>query len=209
MKKIICFGDSNTFGITPQGGRFNANERWPTLLETLLNQTTTSKQFHVIEQGQPNRTLVHNPPFHGDKSGLRYFKNCLLDHQPDLALIMLGTNDLKRKFCLDASEIASGLNALITASLALQPALKVLIICSPPILEVGSYAQIYLGGAVKSLALESAYQAVAKELNCAFFAASSVVNSCPIEGIHWSAKQHTQLAQALVKVVIELYQHEF
>ena len=110
---------------------------------------------------------------------------------------MLGTNDLKRKYNLSAPEIAVGLKTLIEQSLLWQPALNIMVICPPPILEVAHYADIYQGGAVKSMALEGEYQAIARELNCAFFAAGSVVKSSDVDGIHWSSHAHHHLANAL------------
>ncbi len=54
---ILCFGDSNTYGISPvDGKRFNDNERWPSLLGIKLGAG-----YHVIEAGQPNRTLTNEP----------------------------------------------------------------------------------------------------------------------------------------------------
>ena len=37
--KIVCFGDSNTWGHNPDGGkRFSEQERWPKILQTMLSQ---------------------------------------------------------------------------------------------------------------------------------------------------------------------------
>ena len=36
MMNILCFGDSNTFGTNPSGGRWDLHERWPGVLQDEL-----------------------------------------------------------------------------------------------------------------------------------------------------------------------------
>ena len=51
MKKILCFGDSNTFGFNPENyKRYNENERWSGILKNQLKN-----EFIVIEKGCNNR----------------------------------------------------------------------------------------------------------------------------------------------------------
>lgn len=58
IKNILCFGDSNTWGLNPvTGGRFDESIRWTSQLATKLGSG-----FNIIEAGQPNRTLVNHPP---------------------------------------------------------------------------------------------------------------------------------------------------
>lgn len=47
MKNILCFGDSNTYGLKPDGtGRYDFTVRYPGKLQEFLG-----KEFHVIEEG--------------------------------------------------------------------------------------------------------------------------------------------------------------
>ena len=46
MKNILCFGDSNTFGTNPKGGRHQRFARWPGRLSQLLGE-----EYYVIEEG--------------------------------------------------------------------------------------------------------------------------------------------------------------
>lgn len=46
MINILCFGDSNTFGTNPKGGRHSWNTRWPGRLQVLLGP-----EYYVIEEG--------------------------------------------------------------------------------------------------------------------------------------------------------------
>ena len=47
MKKILCYGDSNTFGFNPEdGSRFDENTRWTAILQkNLIND------YEITEEG--------------------------------------------------------------------------------------------------------------------------------------------------------------
>ena len=46
MINILCFGDSNTNGSNPSGGRWGRWERWTGVLQKLLGDN-----YYVIEEG--------------------------------------------------------------------------------------------------------------------------------------------------------------
>ena len=202
MATVLCFGDSNTWGTVPgESGRYDKNERWPALLKSAL-----VSEAEVIEEGQQGRTLVHNNPFQGEKSGQRYLKDCLEKYAPDLVLILLGTNDLKKRFDLSADDVAKSAGHLAEQtqqyqSSSLQKTVKVLLIAPPPVYEVGFYAKMYAGAAVKSMDFAKYYALYAQRIGCAFFDAGSVVTPCTEEGIHWQKDQHQFLADALVPII--------
>ena len=196
MIKILCFGDSNTWGMKPDGGRYTQEERWSGLLGNYLNKKMPSS-FDVTEAGQPNRTLVKNAPFSGDKSGVSYLKPLLELHQPDVLIVLLGTNDLKAKFNLSAGEIASAASELIRQTQALMPSIKVILLAPPMIKEVAPYLSIYAGGANKSQAFALEYEDQAKHLGCYFFDGNEVIKSSELDGIHWDKSEHEKLAYGL------------
>ena len=58
MKKILCYGDSNTFGYNPEtGGRYDKNTRWSGILSYLLKEN-----YEIIEEGMNNRTAFFKNP---------------------------------------------------------------------------------------------------------------------------------------------------
>ena len=123
---------------------------------------------------------------------------------------MLGTNDLKKKFNLTVDCIALGVHEIIEKTLSFKcidnnNKLHVLLICPPPIFEVGHYAKIYQGGAAKSQLLAKSFHHVSKTLDCDFFDAGTVIHSCKKEGIHWQVEQHSVLAQALSVIIKKLF----
>ena len=56
MKHILCFGDSNTWGYSPQdGSRFPIDVRWTGVL-----QKTLGSNYRIIEEGLNGRTTFIN-----------------------------------------------------------------------------------------------------------------------------------------------------
>lgn len=202
-KTVLCFGDSNTWGAPPgMGWRYSTNERWPMLLDKLLGQ-----QFRIIEEGLPGRTTVHDDPFDGPvKNGIKYLEPCLISHQPDLVILLLGTNDLKSRFNLSAYDISMGANTCARScqDFVLHEQVRrpeVLLMSPPRVYEVSEHSMSFAGAAEKSIGLAEQYSKRAQELDCHFFDTGSVVESNKEEGIHWDATEHHKLADALALVV--------
>ena len=196
---ILCFGDSNTFGISPvDGKRLAACERWPGILQQL------GDGHEVIEAGQPNRTLVNNPPFDGDKSGIKYLKPYLEAQPLDVIIIQLGTNDLKARFALSAIDIGKALEELILAIKAFyhcKTIPKIIIISPPDVYEVGNYKSIYAGASKKAEQLPIEFKAVADRQACVFIDGFSLIATCESEGVHWPYEEHIRLAKQLLPIV--------
>ena len=215
MTKILCFGDSNTWGTKPKGGRYADHERWSFLLGVYLNMPSsnsinqeTESKYLVMEAGQPNRTLIKNAPFDGDKSGLTYLKPLLAIHEPELVIIMLGTNDLKAKFNLSPADIGTGAGTLIKPiqafsqeAISHSSATKILLVSPPEIKECPPYVSVYAGGAQKSQLLAHEFSAQAELYQCDFLDANQVIKSSDLDGIHWDREQHESLALSIAEYI--------
>lgn len=205
-KTILCFGDSNTWGAaTGMSRRYSATERWPMLLDNLLGP-----KYRVIEEGLPGRTTVHDDPFDGPvKNGIKYLEPCLISHQPDLVILLLGTNDLKSRFNLSDYDISMGANtcAKLCQEFVLHeedrnPA--VLLMSPPRVYEVSAHSMSFAGAEEKSIGLAEQFSNRSLELGCHFFDAGSVVESNREEGIHWDVTEHHKLADALKPLVQDI-----
>jgi lysophospholipase L1-like esterase len=210
MRTILCYGDSNTHGTAPMqhledGRRFGHGERWVSVMRQII-----SADWWVLEEGLPGRTTVLDDPIEGiHKNGLTYLTPCLESHIAlDVVTICLGTNDLKARFGMPASDIAAGAGILVetvTRVLAgFGQTAKVLLIAPPPILEVGCLAEMFAGGAAKSQAFAKHYAAVATRLGVGFLDAGSVVKSSPVDGIHFDQPEHLKLGMAVAAMVKKL-----
>ena len=225
MKTVLCYGDSNTWGYNPRGGRYDYTIRWPAVMAAILNKEarpqnccppgmpgSTDCLYWVVEEGLNGRTTCLEDPVEGDRNGLRHLIPILRSHRPlDLVIVMLGTNDLKRRFNPSPYEVSHGAQLVVKAALSSecshndgQP--KVLMVCPAPIAKAETFAQIIAPDAYEiSRKLAAHYKACARECGASFFDAGSVISECsPVDGIHWEAEDHRRFAQAMAEQVREL-----
>jgi lysophospholipase L1-like esterase len=207
MKVILCFGDSNTWGYNPTTGeRFDRDIRWAGVLRQELGG-----DYWVIEEGCNGRTTVWDDPIEGYKNGKEYLPPCLVSHKPiDLVTIMLGTNDLKKRFSLSAFDIAEGAGVLvdIVHQSDCGPggrAPQVLLIAPPPIAKLTDYAEMFEEAEAKSFKLAVHYRRVAQEHGCHLLDAGQVIVSSPLDGIHFEAGEHAKLGRAVAARIQELF----
>ena len=108
--KILCFGDSNTFGYIPgRGGRYDRHTRWPGRLQELLGSA-----YQVIEEGLCGRTTAFDDVTEPGRSGLDRIRDAVEKNEPlELLIIMLGCNDCKAQFQASAEDITKVLERLL------------------------------------------------------------------------------------------------
>lgn len=208
MKKhIVCFGDSNTHGYCADptdcadgGNRFNENERWTCLLQRALGG-----EYLVLEEGLGGRTTVFVDPLHESMDAVGVAYPILMSHEPvDLLIIMLGTNDTKERFGVNAPAIAVGMERLILKCKSTDcwggKAPNILIVCPPP-LGAGFHDEVMGAGCVeKSVALPPYLKAVAERNGCAYFDAKDCEMN-PVDFTHLTKRGHAKLAEELAKLV--------
>lgn len=209
MKTILCFGDSNTFGYAAStGGRYSLSQRWPGVLANALGDA-----YHVVEEGLPGRTTVFDDPLTEGLSGLAMLAPLMMSHMPlDLLIVMLGTNDTKGRFCVEAGMIAKGMRRLLEKALhtgAWRGEPKILLVAPTPIIPCYSTYDT-LGGFgpgadIKSTQLAPAYQQVAKELGVPFFDAGTVITADETDGVHLTADAHKTLGNKLAELLTKQY----
>ena len=206
MYRILCYGDSNTWGFRPEHPftRFPHDIRWTGVLRKLLGEN-----YEVIEEGLNGRTTVWDDPFGDHKNGKTYLSPCLESHSElDLVIIMLGTNDLKARFSLPACDVAAGAGTLVDVVLKSETSREdsappVLLIAPPPLGALSDFAEMFEGGAAKSQGLSRHYRLIAEERGCAFLDAAEVIVSSDVDGIHFDLDEHHKLGQAVAGLVRE------
>ncbi|MGO9309427.1 MAG: SGNH/GDSL hydrolase family protein [Spirochaetia bacterium] len=206
MKEILCFGDSNTWGYDPvTRGRFPGDVRWTGVLQAALGTG-----FRVIEEGLNGRTTVWEDPVEGDKMGKRHLPPCLDSQAPlDLVILMLGTNDTKKRYSAPPMDIAAGVGVLldiVAHSTAGREgkAPPVLLAAPAPLTKLTEFDQMFNGGAEKSRALAPLYAELAKAHGCPFFDAGKVVRCSDLDGVHFEAAAHRALGEAFAREVKKL-----
>jgi len=206
MKTVLCYGDSNTWGYDPATRtRYPPQVRWTGVLATRLGA-----EYRVVEEGLNGRTTRWDDPIEPGRNGLTYLRPCIASHEPlDLIVIMLGTNDLKSRFDLSASDIAQ--SAAQLAEMAWQFAhapdgshAKVLLVAPPAVSTLTELDQMFDGAREKSRQLSRYYRLAAGWYALPFFAAGAVIGSSEKDGIHFDPEEHRKLGEALADEVRRL-----
>lgn len=203
-RTIVCFGDSNTFGVVPSlarggGTRFTPERRWPGIVRKALGDG-----FDIIEEGHPGRTTVHDDPIDGaHKNGRKALPIILESHAPiDLIVLMLGINDLKLRFSVSAPDIIDSVEILIgdIRSSSAGPAgaaPDVLLIGPPPLRELGRLADMLTGAEAKSARFRELFHDLARRADVPFLDASSLIEVSAVDGIHLDGQAHKVLGHAI------------
>lgn len=201
MPTVLCYGDSNTHGADPAGGeRFTGDVRWPGVLRRELRN-----EVDVIEEGLNGRTTVWDDPFQEGRNGRAYLLPCLLSHEPvDLVVLLLGTNDLKAIYGLDAPRIAAGASTLVeiiqrsaTGPGGRPP--RTLLVVPPPVGATTTRSELWGFGraAEESRRLPTFYRTVAAETGCDLLDSGAHVAPSPLDGVHLDAEGHARLGLAI------------
>lgn len=203
-KVILCFGDSLTWGFDPRSGeRYPRWKRWTFLLEKELGEG-----WRVIEEGLNGRTTGFDDPIEGDKNGRRHLPIILESHRPlDLVVIMLGTNDLKKRFALSPAGIAQSAGVLVDMTMRSGASSKVLLVAPPPLASLTSLSQLwgFEEGVEKSQRLAEYYQVTARWHGCYFFDAGKIVQTSSLDGVHWEEEENRKFAQALSQEIRRIF----
>ncbi|MGN0772703.1 MAG: GDSL-type esterase/lipase family protein [Candidatus Ventricola sp.] len=106
MRQILCYGDSNTWGLIPGTlDRYPWDTRWTGILQSML----CSRGVRVIEEGLCGRTTAFEDTDRAGRNGAAMLPVLLESHCPlDGAILMLGTNDCKSAYRLNPEQIARG-----------------------------------------------------------------------------------------------------
>lgn len=208
MKSILCYGDSNTYGLMPDSpDRYPRDVRWTGILQKKLGE-----DYYVIEEGLSGRTTLWDDPIEEHKNGKKYLLPCLDSHKPvDLVILMLGTNDLKTRFSLTPFDIGASVENLVKmllksdAGIDYQPP-KVLLVTPVPIHSVGrdDLDHMFFDVEERSQALAHYYEEVANRYQIEYLNPGNAVETNELDGIHYSAKGHAAMAELMEKKVREI-----
>ena len=166
--------------------------------------------YEVIAEGLNGRTTVWEDPIEGHKNGQAHLIPCLETHRPiDLVVIMLGTNDLKKRFSVSAFDIANSAGVLVeivqkSAAGRAGAAPQVLLLAPPPVAKLTDFAEMFEGAEAKSRRFGEQFSRVAAERGCAFLDTATVIESSDLDGIHLEAGEQLKLGQAVAERIIQI-----
>ena len=178
--RILCFGDSNTYGYDPRGffgDRYAAGDRWVDLL-------TMHTGHDCINAGANGREIPRNP----------YALRLLTEHAPvDIFLVMLGTNDLLQG--ASAKEATDRMEAFLNQLL---PHCQQVLLIAPPPMKRGAWVPTD-DLVAESIHLAEEYKLLANKLSIPFVDTRHWNIELTFDGVHFTEDGHHTFAEKLGK----------
>lgn len=202
MKKILCYGDSNTYGFNPaNGSRYNQDERWSGILSGLLGP-----DFEIIEEGMNNRTGFFKNPEGLKQSGGEYLSVYLQNHKDfDICILALGTNDAQFFYNLDDNAVTYGLKNLIDSIREANQKTSIIIV--PPVKITENILKSMFSMMFDRNSIENnqkyfdLYKQAAAQNNCLYFDFNEIVAPSDLDGLHFENASHKIIAQKLAEFI--------
>lgn len=215
MINVLCYGDSNTYGYNPlDGGRFSSEQRWTGRLQSMLGSN-----YKIIEAGLNGRTAIAEDPFDSYANGEKYFDLALRSNYPvDLVVIMLGSNDLKIMFDMQAEDIANGAAKIVEKAINISKErsedskpCKILLVSPIHIgknIEGSIFSESFGGNIArqKSLEFSKYYKKVASDYDVYFMDAGYYAMPGHEDELHLDEEGHRILAYAFKDKIKEIMQ---
>lgn len=211
-KRILCYGDSNTWGYVPGvGTRFDDYTRWTGVLQQLLGE-----DYQVLEAGLNGRTSSFDDPYCDYLNGRKALTGTLIEQKPlDLLILSLGTNDLKYT---NAIGVGRGITALLTETEVTQTRTPDACKVFPGGIKILVISPIHLHPQIETLrpdcpcndkyeeSAKLAYwvKRAAEEKNVYFLDAAMFAGSSEVDCVHMDEKSHLSLGNAVARKVKEI-----
>ena len=180
--RILCFGDSNTYGYDPSGffaDRYDVENRW---VDLLARQTG----HECINAGVNGREIP---------SGLHASRLLSEYTSMDIFVVMLGTNDLLQG--ATAKEAVIRMESFLTALL---PHSKKILLAAPPPMQRGAWVPTDTL-VTESICLAEEYQLLAKKLDITFVDTRQWQIDLSFDGVHFTESGHHTFAKCLIAYI--------
>ena len=202
-KRIVCFGDSNTWGYIPvTSERYDETIRWPARLQDKLGYT----DYTVVEEGLTGRTTVFDDPFDPDLNGMKVMPAVLRTAAPiDVLVFMLGTNDFQSNIPAgNPISTARAVQYMLETARKLgvdRPGEKMKILLISPV-EITEDRLTFKENDVtdatsiaNSRALGKCLAIVAQQLGVDFIDAAQYIKPSKVDGVHLDEAGHAKMAE--------------
>lgn len=187
-RKILCYGDSNTYGYDPRsyfGGQYPETVRWTALLE--------KQGWKVVNAGENGRSIPQR------EWEIEAVVQTICQLKPDIATIMLGSNDLLQSLDLSAEGCAGRMERFLKNLLGPKLPCKYLLIAPPP-MTLGAWVSDSKT-VEASHALAGYYQEAAHRLGIQFADSGTWGISLTFDGVHFSEGGHLAFANGIVQAI--------
>lgn len=195
MKKLIVYGDSNTYGFDPRGfsgGRYPLEKIWTTLAADALGN-----DWKVVNKGMNGRRI----PCH--EESFLYIERLLADLSPDdIFAVMLGSNDLLMTLEPDADEAVRKMEAFVIWLKEHKDCPKLLLIAPAYVSDEGGTDPLYRRYREESIKMNEGFCALAKKHGILFANAGKWNIPLAFDSVHFSGEGHRIFAEKIYNVIL-------
>lgn len=173
--KILCIGDSNTYGYDPRsylGERYPEDVRWTGRLSC----------YDMINWGINGITIPRDASVYID---------LIRRKEPDLIIVMLGTNDILEG--ADARETSHRMEEFLDS---ISASSKPILLIAPPHLQEGEWVETE-AQKDESEKLGASYRELAEKKGCRFADSGEWGIDISFDGVHFLPEGHKTFAEKL------------
>lgn len=216
MKKILVYGDSNSWGYVPSlGTRYSREIRWPGVASSILGG-----DYEIIENAISGRTTIYEDPGTPKRNGYDGLGYALAESYPlDLVILFLGTNDLK---FTDSEGYRRGITSLIHLIMNAQNELKLehpifsdsekILVVGPPFInsKISSCRPNHSlsNAAAESQKLSRIAKEVADAEGTEYVDVSALVYPGVPDCLHLDPESHSIIGQALAAKILSIFSRQ-
>ena len=184
-RRLLCYGDSNTYGYDPRsylGGRYPQSVRWTALL--------IAGGWKVINKGENGRSI----PRLDQEIGVMV--SAIHRSSAEAVVVMLGSNDLLQCPSLSAKVCGERMERFLSVVLTqTQGKAKILLVAPPPMVP-GAWVSDPRT-VEESHKLSECYETTAHRLGIAFADAGAWGIGLAYDGVHFSKDGHLAFAKGI------------
>ena len=191
MKKIVFYGDSNTYGYDPRGFfemRYPKECRWTSIVTNHF-----AGEYEIREEGQNGRCL---PDVDREEN---FLHNLTKDLQKEDALVvMLGTNDILLTSHPDFKAAIERMHKLLNWLKKNALLSRVIVIGPVPISDTPEELRIYHEASIR---MNEGFSQVCKSCEVEFYDATTWNIPLAYDGVHFSEEGCIRFAEKMIEVL--------
>ena len=194
MRRILCYGDSNTFGYNPHsywGEPYPDDVRWTGILQ--------SNGWDVVNCGQNGREIPST------EGGLSAVERLISAAMPvDVVTVLLGVNDFLCHPNFTAEDVTARMERLLERIVKTNWEIRILLIAPPPLRGGEWVTDTRI--VTESVRLAPCFRALAGKLGVSFADAGAWNVALDYDGAHFRPEGHAAFAKGLMEALKALPQ---